>query len=110
MLLSLARIRRFYCMEEKLNFLPLRDFARIQIEGAIITVNVHELTCPQMERLLRNISALLKDMEYSLIIIHGYNNGTVLKEAIRKDDIVYRPHTVVTNKFNLGVTTYVFAA
>ena len=97
-------------MEEKLRFLPAKDFDRITIEGKEITVDVHMLKRPQMERLVKNISALLKDEEFSLIINHGYNNGTVLKKDIRKDKFVFRPHTVVTNKYNLGITTYVFAA
>lgn len=97
-------------MEEKLRFLPAKDFARLIIEEANISVNVHELHRDQMERLVKNISALLKDEEFALIIIHGYNNGTVLKEDVRNDKFVCRPHTVVTSKYNLGITTYVFAA
>ncbi len=97
-------------MEEKLRFLPSKDYLRLCIEGTIISVNVHGLNRYEMERLLRNIAALLQGIEFSLIIIHGYNNGTVLKNAIREDQFVLRPHKVVTNKFNLGITTYVFVA
>ena len=95
---------------EKLSYLPTRYYLRINVEESTVTVDVHELGCDEMERLVNFIASLLRGIGFSLVIIHGYNNGTVLKEAIRKDEFVSRPHTVVTSKFNLGITTYEFAA
>lgn len=95
---------------EKLRYLPTRYYLRLKVEGRIVEVNVHGFDREEMERLVRFISVLLRGVEFSLVIIHGYNHGTVLKEAIRKDEFVSRPHKVVTDKFNLGITTYKFAA
>lgn len=95
---------------EDLRYLPTRYYMRLNIEESIITIDVHGLDCEEMERLIIFISSLLRGIGFSLVIIHGYNHGTVLKEALRKDEFVSRPHTVETNKFNLGITTYVFSA
>ncbi|SDJ31500.1 hypothetical protein SAMN04487760_10537 [Lachnospiraceae bacterium G41] len=95
---------------EDLRYLPTRYYLKVNVDGKNVTVNVHGMDREEMERLIKFIASLLRGIEFSLVIIHGYNHGTVLKEAIRKDEFVSRPHTVVTNKFNLGITTYEFAA
>ena len=95
---------------EKLNWFPERYFVRLNIDGKTVTVDVHGMDKETMESFINFIALLLRGIEFSLVIIHGYNNGTVLKEAIRKDEFVSRPHTVITDKFNLGITTYAFAS
>ena len=95
---------------EILNWFPEKFFVRLKIDGTIVFVDVHGMNKGEMESFINFIASLLRGIEFSLVIIHGYNNGTVLKEAIRKDEFVSRPHTVITDKFNLGITTYAFAS
>ncbi len=95
---------------EILNWFPDKYFVRLKTDGTIVFVDVHGMNKEEMESFVNFIALLLRGKEFSLVIIHGYNNGKVLKEAIRKDEFVSRPHSVITDKYNLGITTYAFAA
>ena len=95
---------------EILNWFPDKYCVRLKTDGTMVFVDVHGMNKEEMESFVNFIVLLLRGIEFSLVIIHGYNNGTVLKEAIRKDEFVSRPHTVITDKFNLGITTYAFVA
>ena len=97
-------------MKERLCMvLSIEELARISIIDGIMFVDVHGFTRNEMIRFLKNVSLIPRE-PFSMTIIHGFNHGTVLKEAVRCEDLVSRPHTIVTDKFNPGVTTYVFAA
>lgn len=46
-----------------------------------ITVDVHGLKCSEARRLINNLINLLR-MSFQLIIIHGYNHGTAIKDML----------------------------
>ena len=97
-------------MKERLGMvLSIEELERISILEGVLFVDVHGLTRNEMVRFLKNVSLIPRE-PFSMTIIHGFNHGTKLKETVRYEDIISRPHTIVTDKFNPGVTTYVFAA
>ena len=72
-----------------------------------VVVDLHGLHKWEALRFIRNIIASCKT-SLKLILIHGYNHGTVLKDMIRGDTkISPRVKEVVTCEWNPGMTSLV---
>ena len=97
-------------MEERMKLiLPTRDIERLEFGGADqLTVNVHGLSLNSMIKLLKNISCLYRG-QFTMRIIHGFNHGTTLKDAIRGTGLFTRSYKVVPDQTNPGVTMIVFS-
>lgn len=96
-------------MEEKMKLiLPGRDIERLEFDKDVLTVNVHGLSLNSMIRLLKNISCICRD-SFTMRVIHGFNHGTKLKDAVRTDGMFSRSYKIVPDKTNPGVTMIVFA-
>ena len=70
----------------------------------IVTVDLHGMSRLEGERFVKNIVALNLAAEFVLIVIHGYNSGTVLKETLRKKCISTRIRRLWSPKYNPGIT------
>lgn len=96
-------------MEERMRLvLPSYDIERCEFCGNSITVNVHGLSLNSMIRLLKNISCLYMG-QFTMRIIHGFNHGTTLKDAVRTEGLFTRSYKIVPDQTNPGVTMIVFA-
>lgn len=51
--------------------------------GNVIEVNLHGLTAPDAKRQLEQFLSRLDAGAEELVIIHGYNNGQVLRDMVR---------------------------
>lgn len=66
-----------------------KDLARVTVdyddEGKpIITIDVHEFTCKDANRIITNIIAMYR-FEFTLDVIHGYSHGIAIKSMLRND-------------------------
>jgi len=68
-----------------------------------ITVDLHQLTVKEAERLVKNLIVINRD-ECRLNVIHGYNRGTALKTMITTDNISPRIRNRISCKDNPGRT------
>lgn len=79
-------------------------------EGRIrIVADVHGMKCNQAKRFINNIINTIR-VTFQLIIIHGYNHGTAIKDMLAQNFI----NTHITEKhldpYNQGVTHMLIAA
>lgn len=89
------------------------DIARISVkdEGEKklqITVDVHGMKCSQAKRFINNIINAIRET-FKLVIIHGYNHGTAIKDMLA--DNFKNTHIVeqYQDPYNKGVTYMVLA-
>lgn len=96
-------------MEERMRIIfPELDLQRIKfIKEDYLMVNVHGLSINKMVRLLKNISCLNRN-GFTMRIIHGFNHGTKLKDAIRKEKLFTRNYLVIPDRVNPGITVLLF--
>lgn len=59
-----------------------------------ITCDVHGLSVPEARRMIRNIINITRVPIY-LIVIHGYNHGTAIKDMLAQEDVADR----IVNRF-----------
>lgn len=71
-----------------------------------ITVDVHGMSCQDALRFVKNIVALHFRDSFNLIVIHGYNGGTAIKETITDHKISARVRNVRHCWWNPGITTF----
>ncbi len=69
--------------------LTKNELNRIQISESInektrITVDVHGMKCYEARRFINNIINIVH-MAFQLVIIHGYNHGTAIKEMLAQN-------------------------
>ena len=74
-----------------------------------IIADVHGMKCYQAKKFINNIINVIRDA-VRLIIIHGYNHGTAIKNMINTD--FHNPHvsSIEACDFNLGRTDILVAA
>ncbi|MCQ2467691.1 MAG: Smr/MutS family protein [Clostridia bacterium] len=68
-----------------------------------VAVDLHGLSYVKGKRLLRNIINTIP-FDCSILVIHGFNHGTVLKNMVRNDLISSRVVRSECFDFNPGVT------
>lgn len=89
------------------------DFGRITFSETtsgerLITVDTHGMKCSQARRFINNVINLVH-AAFHLVVIHGYNHGTAIKDMLA--DNFENPH--ITNQYpdprNLGATHMLLA-
>lgn len=71
-----------------------------------VTLDLHGLHYKEAIRLVKNYADIFQPDV--MTIVHGYNHGTVLRDALRKQKIVTRPYKMFKDKNNDGVTVFKF--
>lgn len=99
----------------KLNMIFTSDeMARLNVnnsmDGSIqIIVDVHGMKCCQVRRFINNIINIVRET-FRLIIIHGYNHGTAIKEMLNQN--FSNPHIrkQYNDLYNQGITHMLIVA
>ena len=97
-------------MEERIKLvLPGKDIERLDFSLTdVVTVDVHGLSLNNTIRLLKNITCICRQ-SFTLRIIHGFNHGTKLKEAVRREGMFSRSYKIIPDQTNPGVTILIFS-
>lgn len=74
------------------------ETANIQVE-----VDVHGLKCCQAKRFINNLINIIR-AEFRLIVIHGYNHGTAIKDMLANSFINSHVVEMYSDIYNKGVT------
>lgn len=72
-------------------------------------VDVHGMKCPQAKRFINNIINVVR-IVFRLIIIHGYNHGTAIKEMLAQNFSNNHIYEQFPDPRNQGVTHMLIAA
>ena len=99
------RLRMVFTQEE-INRLTISEIDERKIR---ITADVHGMKCYQARRFINNIINTVR-VAFQLIIIHGYNHGTAIKDMLVENF----SNTHITEQhldpYNQGVTHMLIAA
>lgn len=68
-----------------------------------IKVDVHGLTCARAKRFINNIINLIMDA-FKLIVIHGFNHGTAIRDMLRGEFTNVKIDSLFSVMENDGVT------
>ena len=75
-------------------------------DGSVkITVDMHGYGHLLAKKVLREIILMFRNISFEIVVIHGYNSGTVLLETIRND---FENERIVEKKaypYNPGITS-----
>ena len=74
-----------------------------------ITVDVHGMKCYEARRFINNIINIVR-MAFQLIVIHGYNHGTAIKDMLAHNFSNRRICRKFPDLYNQGVTNMLIAA
>ena len=89
----------------EINRLSIKETPGMKLQ---ITVDVHGMKCSQARRFINNIINTIRE-SFKLIIIHGYNHGTAIKEMLAEN--FYNSHIAeqYIDPYNQGVTHMLIA-
>ncbi len=76
-----------YILTKLNSFLSKNDMDRISLNSKdeiCMIVDVHGMKCSQAKRFINNIINVVR-IVFRLIIIHGYNHGTAIKEMLAQN-------------------------
>ncbi len=99
----------------RLNMILTTDeLKRIQVlqnadEKLMIIVDVHGMTCTKARKFINNIINVVR-VAFQLIIIHGYNHGTAIKDMLANSFTNSHISKKYTDSFNYGITHMLIAA
>lgn len=83
------------------------EFYRVKIEERndiqYVIVDLHGMSCREANRIVRSIIAMFL-FPFVLVLIHGYNSGTALKEMIRNSVANPRIQSKQSPSENPGIT------
>ena len=68
-----------------------------------VTVDVHGMGCLEAKAFLKNVIALFRNA-FKLVVIHGYNNGTAIRDMVRREKLSSKVTAVHSWYWNDGVT------
>lgn len=74
-----------------------------------ITADVHGMKCYKARRLINNIINIVR-VTFQLVIIHGYNHGTAIKEMLAQNFSNDHIYEQFPDPRNQGVTHMLIAA
>jgi len=75
-----------------------------------VVIDVHGLSVPEARKMLKNLIAVLP-VGIELIVIHGFNHGTALKQLVHSEEMKsYRVLGVSSPETNPGISTLQIAA
>ena len=75
-----------------------------------VSVDVHQMTCSEAKRFIKNIISLFAQCDFTLNVIHGYVHGTAIKEMICRDSISQRIEKITSPANNPGVSVLMIAS
>lgn len=84
------------------------ELRRINVhEGDLpsVTVDVHGMGCLEAKTFLKNVIALLRGA-FKLVVIHGFNNGTAIRDMVRREKLSSKVTAVHSWYWNDGVTEF----
>ena len=88
----------------------LRRLTISEIDDDVIQIvaDVHGMKCFEARRFINNIINVVR-CAIRLIVIHGYNHGTAIKDMLAKN--FFNPHIEerIPDSYNLGVTHFLIA-
>ena len=84
------------------------DMSRIELSESGIVVDLHGKHKGEAKRLINNIINIVNH-PFIMDIIHGYNNGIVLKKMIHEESINCRITEKYSSAYNYGETFLVIA-
>lgn len=97
----------------KLSFiLSKNDMDRISLiskDEMRIIVDVHGMKCLQAKKIINNIINVVR-IVFRLIIIHGYNHGTAIKDMLSQNFCNAHVSEKPLDPYNQGVTHMLIAA
>lgn len=70
----------------------------------VLSVDLHQMTCKEARRFIRNIISLFGQSTITVELIHGYIHGTAIKEMILTQEISPRITEIQTLSYNPGVS------
>ncbi len=88
------------------------EMARISMKSSdmfCITVDVHGMKCCQAKRFINNIINIVRII-FHLIIIHGYNHGTAIKDMLSYKFSNIHITNQYVDPYNQGMTHILIAA
>ena len=86
---------------------PEDDLSRLTIyeeDSISIRIDVHGLSRLEARRLITNVANVGCNMAYTLVIIHGFNHGTAIKDMLANDFALPRVRSNRPDPVNPGVT------
>lgn len=92
--------------QEEISRLQITEFGTEHIK---IIADVHGMKCYQAHRFINNIINTVR-IAFQLIIIHGYNHGTAIKDMLADNFSNYHITEQHADPFNKGVTHMQIAA
>lgn len=99
------RLRMIFTPEE-INRLTIKEIGNSQLR---IVANVHGMKCSQAKRFINNIINTVRII-FQLIIIHGYNHGTAIKDMLAQNFSNTHVAEKHVDSYNQGVTHLLIAA
>lgn len=75
-----------------------------------VTVDVHQMTCSEAKRFIKNVISLFAQCNFTLNVIHGYVHGTAIKEMLNKESISHRIENISSPACNPGVSILMIAS
>lgn len=75
----------------------------------LITADVHGMKCRDAKRFINNIINIIR-AAFQLIIIHGYNHGTAIKDMLAQNFSNDHIYNQFPDPYNQGVTHMFIAA
>ena len=100
----IARLGMIFSQDE-INRIKVRDEAKKNIR---VIVDVHGMKCSQAKRFIYNIINTIKTA-FKLVIIHGYNHGTAIKDMLADDFTNSHIVDQYQDPYNKGITHMVLA-
>ena len=90
------------------------ELSRISIQEKsqgriLITADVHGMRCYEAKRFINNIINIVR-MSFQLVIIHGYNHGTAIKEMLAQNFNNNHIYKQCPEPRNQGVTHMLIAS
>jgi DNA-nicking Smr family endonuclease len=75
-----------------------------QRNPGILEIDVHRMTKYQAKVCIDNLLKKVKSDIYRIRVIHGYHNGTELKDMVRRDYIKHPKIIKIENNIHEGIT------
>ncbi len=101
-------------IRERMTYILAGDnMTRVQItsdgDGPKITLDLHGMSCKLTRRVVKSIIAMYR-FSFELVLIHGYNHGTALKDMLYNSLDNERIISKHSPEYNPGITTFEIVA
>ena len=102
--MAISRLKMILTQDE-LNRLSVQESSNGKIH---ITADVHGMKCSEARKFLNNIINIVHTA-FQLIVIHGYNHGTAIKEMLSQNIINDHVYEQFPDPQNQGITHMLIA-